>query len=93
MAKPIILGVEGYAANLVRRANAGICIEPENAEQLVSAVVELAEDPILRRALGQAGHEYVMKHYDRDMNAKDYENVIIRACHQRRPHHERTIRV
>ena len=30
MKKPIILGVEGSAAQIVREADAGICIEPEN---------------------------------------------------------------
>ena len=34
MAKPTILGVEGYAAQFLREADAGICIEPENADQL-----------------------------------------------------------
>lgn len=31
MAKPTILGVGGYAAQFLREADAGICIEPENA--------------------------------------------------------------
>lgn len=93
MAKPIILGVEGYAADLVRKANAGICIEPENAEQLFNAVVKLAENPELRRSLGQAGHEYIVKHYDRDLIARDYHNVIIRTCSRTRAYKERTVRV
>lgn len=93
MAKPIILGVEGSAADLVRRANAGICIEPENDEQLFSSVVKLADNPKLCGTLGQAGHEYVMKHFDRDVIAKDYQNVIIRTCNRTRAHYERTVRV
>ncbi len=93
MAKPIILGVEGHAADLVRRANAGICIEPENAEQLFSAVVELAEDPSLCRTLGQAGREYVARHHDRDMAASDYRNVIIRTSNRTRAGHKRMARV
>jgi len=93
MAKPIILGVEGYAADFVRRVNAGICIEPEDAEQLLAAVVKLADDPTLCRTLGQAGHEYVMRHHDRDAIARDYQNVIIRTCSQTRAKRERTVRV
>ncbi|MFC1634950.1 glycosyltransferase family 4 protein [Planctomycetota bacterium] len=93
MAKPIICGVEGHAADLVRRTNAGICIEPENAEQLFSALVKLADNPKLCDTLGQAGHEYVMEHHDRDVIAKDYQNVIIRTCNRTRAHYERTVRV
>ena len=93
MAKPIILGVEGYAAALVRRANAGICIEPENAEQLFQAVVKLAEDPSLRQTLGQDGREYVMKHHDRDVIAKNYQNIMIRTCNRTRARHERTVKI
>lgn len=93
MAKPIILGVAGHAADLVRKADAGICIEPENAEQLFAAVVKLADDPTLCRALGQAGHEYVMRHYDRDVAARDYLNVIIRTSNRTRAKCKRTVKV
>ena len=93
MAKPIICGVQGHAADLVRRSNAGICIEPENAEQLCSAVVALAEDSALCHTLGQAGHEYVMQHHDRDVIAKDYQDVIMRTCKRIHAHQERTVRV
>lgn len=93
MSKPIVLGVEGHAADLVRKANAGICIEPENAEQLFDAIVKLTDDPVLCRSLGQAGHKYIMKHYDRDLIAQDYHNVIIRTCNRTRSYQERTVRV
>src|SRR5206468_3090949 len=34
MARPIVLGVEGFAAELVAGAGAGLCIEPENEREL-----------------------------------------------------------
>jgi len=81
MARPIILGVEGNAANLVERAGAGICIEPENADQLVAVLVKLADDRGLAASLGQSGHDYVMKHFDREELAADYMNVVRQTCH------------
>jgi glycosyltransferase involved in cell wall biosynthesis len=78
MAKATILGVEGYAAQFLKEANAGICIEPENAEQLAEAVENLADDPQLCRSLGQAGYEYVTKHHDRDSLANEYLDTIVR---------------
>lgn len=39
--RPIIMAVKGDAANLVNEARAGICIEPENPEQLGFAISKL----------------------------------------------------
>ena len=78
MAKPIIIGVAGFATEIVKRANAGICIEPENAEQLAQEVKNLADDSQLCQSLGQAGREYVMKHHNRDSLANEYLDIIVR---------------
>lgn len=76
MAKPVILGVEGHAADFIKQSNAGICIEPENAEQLTQAVETLADNPKLSDSLGMAGYEYVKKHHNRDNLANNYLNII-----------------
>ncbi len=80
MARPIINGVPGEASRLVERAGAGICIEPEDADQLVQAVERLAGDPELCQRYGRAGHEYALAHHDRDRLAADYLEVIRRVC-------------
>lgn len=79
MAKPIILGVEGHAAGLVRRAGCGICIEPENETELVAALERMADDPALAAALGQAGRDYFVRRFDRAALAADYLEVIRRV--------------
>ena len=76
MKRPIVLGVEGEAARVVTASGGGICIEPDNEEQLLAAVERLADDPALRERLGQAGHDYVVQHYDRDRLARDYLGFI-----------------
>lgn len=83
MARPIVLGVEGDAAELVQASGGGLCIEPENAEQLAHAVERLADDPDLCRRLGQAGRAYVTAHYDRDTLSAAYLELIGRFA--RRP--------
>jgi len=80
MAKPIILGVEGFAAELLKRAKAGISIEPQNAGQLAQAVERLAANPNLCRSFGQAGREYVIKHHNRDILARKYLEIIVDFC-------------
>ena len=76
MAKPIVLGVEGFAAEVVQGAGAGICIEPENAEQLVAAVLRLAADRGLGRSLGRAGYDRIAAAYDYSELAREYAELI-----------------
>ena len=63
MRRPIVLGLAGFAAELVRGAEAGICVEPENETELLEAVTELADDEALRRRLGAAGYERIAQRY------------------------------
>ena len=79
MAKPIVLGVEGFAAEVVQGAGAGICIEPENAEQLVAAVLRLAADRGLGRSLGRAGYQRIAAAYDYSSLAREYAELIRRV--------------
>ncbi|HWF62590.1 MAG TPA: glycosyltransferase family 4 protein [Nitrospira sp.] len=76
MAKPIILGVEGESADLLRAAKAGICIEPEHADDLAARVLDLSQNPERCRQLGKNGRQYVMEHFDRTVLARKLASVI-----------------
>ncbi len=76
MGKPVVLGVEGCAAELLNRAGGGITIEPDNAEQLVAAVEKLADDPVMAKRLGAAGRAYVLERFDRDDLSAEYLRII-----------------
>ncbi len=76
MERPIVLGVEGFAAELVEAAGAGICIEPENADDLVEAVTRLAGDRDLARRMGAAGLERIAKRHDVSTLAREYEGLL-----------------
>lgn len=78
MKRPIVLGVEGHAADIVRDAGAGICIEPENECELVEAVTQLAQDLERARELGLAGYEKIAPVYDYDRLAANY--AVIAGC-------------
>ncbi len=83
MEKPIVLGVEGCAAELVQKAGAGIMIEPENAGQLVAALEQLAGNREQARHFGESGRRYVMQHFDRDQLADDYMRILEQTVHGR----------
>jgi glycosyltransferase involved in cell wall biosynthesis len=76
MSKPIILGVEGFAADFIKKANAGICVEPENPLQLLNAVKKLSQNPDLCNGLGRSGREFVIKNHDRRRLAEEYLAII-----------------
>jgi glycosyltransferase involved in cell wall biosynthesis len=76
MEKPIILGVEGESAELVRESGGGVCIPPEDAKELAAQVLALYGDPVLRRKLGSSGRAYVLQHFDRAKLAGEYVQVL-----------------
>ena len=80
MARPVILGVQGFARDFVADAGCGICFEPEQEDELAAAVTRLADDAELRGRLGAAGREYVIERYDRDRLADRYLGIIERVA-------------
>ncbi len=72
MKRPIIMGVQGEAAKVIQASGGGICIEPENEKELVEAIQQLHADPALCERLGQSGHDYVARNYDRETVAAGY---------------------
>lgn len=55
VARPVILAADGESARIVREAQAGIVIRPEDAEGLANAARSLAVDPERCSALAGAG--------------------------------------
>ncbi len=70
--RPVILGVEGQARTILEAAEAGIAIEPENANALAEAILQLASNPSLREAMGQNGRHYVIQNCSRQRTANLY---------------------
>ncbi len=75
-ARPVILGVDGQARQIIEDAGAGLVIEPENADALVGAIQQLSVNPELGTALGQKGREYILRSFSRDRTAGKYIDVL-----------------
>lgn len=80
MAKPMVLGVQGESATIVQEAGAGLCIEPENVDQMVDAIVTLADDPARCAVMGAQAASYVQEHYDRERQASKMLAVLQKAA-------------
>ncbi len=74
--KPIIMGVDGYAKELVMDAQAGLDMKPEDAESLVACVQRLVDDPDLCRQLGENAYNNIAKIHNRDQQAEDYLAIL-----------------
>jgi colanic acid biosynthesis glycosyl transferase WcaI len=75
-ARPIILGVEGQAREILDQARAGIGIEPENVAELVSAITALANDESAGKSMGQKGRAFIIEGCSRAQTAKTYISVL-----------------
>ena len=80
MARPIILGVEGRAAELIERTGSGICVTPEDPDSLATAMIRLAGDPALAQRLGAAGRVAALAEFDRLRLADRYLQVLSKIC-------------
>jgi glycosyltransferase involved in cell wall biosynthesis len=86
MERPILLGFEGDAREMLREADCGIAFEPSNDEELATAAEQLAAaSPQERRRLGENGRRYVLAHFDRRKLAGAYLEVLerVRADYRR----------
>jgi colanic acid biosynthesis glycosyl transferase WcaI len=74
--RPVVVAVDGQARQIVEEAGAGVFVEPENSQDLVQAVVDLAEDPERRRLMGASGRQYIVNRFSREKTARDYLTVL-----------------
>ena len=78
--KPVLLMIDGVIRDVVEGADAGIFIEPGDAEGLAVAVQELEADPALGVRLGGAGRRCVEERFDRAYLASEMERVMMQLA-------------
>jgi len=74
--RPVILGVDGHARQVLEQAKAGVSVEPENAGALGEAVMRLAADPVLGETMGRNGRQHVLRYFSRRDSAKLYLELL-----------------
>jgi glycosyltransferase involved in cell wall biosynthesis len=78
--KPVILGVEGEAKEILLASQAGLAVRPEDPEAMAAAILKLRNDPSLCQALGRNGRQSVMEKYLRRTEAARYLNLLTELC-------------
>ena len=59
-------------------AGGGGFVPPGDEARLEKAVLELCADPERGRQMGRSGREYVMRHFNRDEQAKEFSALLER---------------
>ena len=75
-ARPVILGVEGQAQQILEDAGAGLAIEPENADALATAITQLDHNRELAKTLGEQGRAYILQNFSRARTAQKYITIL-----------------
>lgn len=75
MLKPILLGVEGEARDIVKSHNAGLVFEPENKKEFLESVEKLSSDAVLYGEL-QKGCSELAKAFDRKYLASKMLKIL-----------------
>lgn len=78
-ARPIILGAEGQAREVLEQAGAGIAVSPEDSEALSAAILQLAGDEQERRRFGENGRAYVEGYCNRSKKAQELLEILLRV--------------
>ena len=75
--KPILLGVNGEAAEILQESGGGLHFEPENPQSLLAVIRKLQENPALCREMGKRGRRYVLQNFDRRKQAMQLEKLLV----------------
>jgi phosphatidylinositol alpha-1,6-mannosyltransferase len=74
--KPVIAGRSGGVGDAVIDGLNGLLVDPEDTEQIASAIIKLARDPGLRRKLGEQGRGRAIKEFNWEKQIKKIYKAI-----------------
>jgi glycosyltransferase involved in cell wall biosynthesis len=75
--KPVVLAINGVIREVIESVQAGIPVEPGDAEGIVQAILKLVEDRSLGKEMGCRGRQYIETHFDRAVLASNLEKIFL----------------
>ncbi|HYP42098.1 MAG TPA: glycosyltransferase family 4 protein [Chloroflexia bacterium] len=82
-ARPVILSVAGEAEQVMKQADGGLAIQPEDAASMAQAIERLAANPEQAQQMGEHGRNFVQKHYSRQVQAQKLEALLKQVANKR----------
>ena len=74
--RPVLMAIDGISRQLIEEADAGIFIEPENAQDFADKVRYCLNNPDLLVRQGNHGYRYAKLYFDRDVLAQKYLDYL-----------------
>lgn len=74
--KPVIAGSSGGQAEAVVNGQTGLVVDPENIEDIASAIIKLLTDESLAKRLGEAGKARAEKEFRWEVEAKKLKDLL-----------------
>jgi colanic acid biosynthesis glycosyl transferase WcaI len=86
--RPILASVDegSETYKLIQRAEAGLCIPPEEPSKLVEAILTLKNEAELCRELGRNGRIWVEQHHSPKSAAEQFEKMLAQAMFSKNHH-------
>lgn len=78
--RPIIFAGDGDTADIIRQANGGNVVPPENPEELSRAILEMMENRDKIRQMGLRGRDYLKREYHKEKLLKRLDAVFLNDC-------------
>ncbi len=77
--RPIVACIdeESETRSLIERAEAGLCVPPEDPQSLVNAILSLKNDKDLRQRMGRNGRLWAEAHHSPQAGAKKIEKILL----------------
>lgn len=79
--RPVLasMPLQGDAPELIREAQAGLCVEPENPQALAAGILQLYQDSETANLMGSNGRRYAEEHFSRQACVGAYEGIFQEA--------------
>ena len=74
--RPVVLAIDGVIRRVVEEARGGIPVPPGNPQAMADAILKLCSDRQQSQQMGRSAREYVIKHFDRNQQAKAFGELI-----------------
>jgi glycosyltransferase involved in cell wall biosynthesis len=76
--RPTILGIDGVIRKVIEASEGGIFVPPGDDVALADAVYQLCGDEVLRNTMGQKARKYVVSHFNRELHAQAFYELVTR---------------
>lgn len=81
---PVVLGVQGESADVLRECRAGIAIPPGDGSALAGALRTIAADPAGAAEFGRCGKRAIVERFSHDRLAAEYLDILREVAREAR---------